>query len=329
MNDFRTVIDIPKGEKELGYDSKIMFMGSCFSENVGSRLAYYKLPVDVNPFGIVYNPVSVANSIRMLIDGKEFQEDDLNFSHDQWFSFFHHSRFSNSNLEECLQNINDRVTFSTQYLKEADFLFVTFGSSWVYELISQGAIVSNCHKLPAREFNRYRLEVDEIVKLYKELLVSLFVFNPKLQVVFTVSPIRHWKDGAHGNQLSKATLLLAVEQLAELFDRVSYFPSYEIVMDELRDYRFYQEDMLHISDAAVNYIWQRFKDVYLASGAHRVMGEVEKVVRAAAHRPFNIQSEEHQKFLRKYLQILNNLERNHPLMDFEKEKTIFLENLCQ
>ena len=303
MNDdlFRTKVNIPRSEYKFGYQKNAMMLGSCFVENIGAKLKSYKYQVDVNPFGVIYNPVSVSNSLRLLMDERELCEDDLNFQNNLWFSFNHHSKFSNTDLSQCLFDINKGIKESSKNLKEADFLFITFGTSWVYELLSSGTIVSNCHKLPAKDFNRYRLNVDEIVSIYKDLLVELLVFNPKIKVIFTVSPIRHWKDGANGNQLSKATLLLAIDQLIELFDQVLYFPSYEIVMDELRDYRFYSEDMIHLSDVALKYIWQRFSDIYITEGSKQVQKQIEKFILAANHRPFNVKSDSHQTFIRSSL----------------------------
>tara|TARA_R110001583_G_scaffold7286_4_gene36319 strand:+ start:4669 stop:5661 length:993 start_codon:yes stop_codon:yes gene_type:complete len=303
MNDdlFRTKVNIPRSEFEFGYQKNAVMMGSCFVENIGSKLKSYKYKVDVNPFGVIYNPVSVCSSLRLLMEERELVEDDLNFHNNLWFSFYHHSKFSNTDLSQCLSDINKGIRESSKNLKESDFLFVTFGTSWVYELLSSGTIVSNCHKLPAKDFNRYRLNVDEIVSIYKDLLVELLIFNPKIKIVFTMSPIRHWKDGANGNQLSKATLLLAIDQLTELFDQVSYFPSYEIVMDELRDYRFYSEDMLHMSDVAVKYIWQRFSETYIDEESRQSQKQVEKFTLAANHRPFNVNSDSHQIFIKSSL----------------------------
>jgi len=320
MNDelFRTKVNIPKSDFDFGYKKKAMLMGSCFVENIGARLSSYKYPVDVNPFGVIYNPVSVCSSLRLLMEEREFVEDDLNFHNKLWFSFYHHSKFSNTDSSQCLSDINNGIKESSKELKEADFLFITFGTSWVYELISSGKIVSNCHKLPAKDFNRYRLNVDEIVSIYKDLIVELLVFNPNIKLVFTVSPIRHWKDGAHGNQLSKSTLLLAVEQLVELFDQVSYFPSYEIVMDELRDYRFYSEDMLHISNAAIKYIWQRFADTFLSEESKRIQKQVDKFVLASNHRPFNVNSDSHQTFIKSSLAKLYEFSKVNPTINMSE-----------
>jgi len=320
MNDdlFRTKVNIPSSEFNFGYQKNAVMMGSCFVENIGSKLKSSKYQVDVNPFGVIYNPVSVCSSLRLLMEERDFVEDDLNFHNKLWFSFYHHSRFSNADLSQCLSDINEGIKEGSKNLKEADFLFITFGTSWVYELLSSGNIVSNCHKLPAKDFNRYRLNVDEIVSIYKDLLVELLVFNPNLKVVFTVSPIRHWKDGAHGNQLSKATLLLAVDQLTELFDQVSYFPSFEIVMDELRDYRFYSEDMLHMSDVAIKYIWQRFYDTYLSEESKQIQKQVEKFILAANHRPFNVNSDSHQTFIKSSLAKLHEFSRVNPTINMDE-----------
>jgi len=319
MNDdlFRTKVNIPRSGFDFEYQKKAMMIGSCFVENIGSKLKSNKYQVDVNPFGVIYNPVSVCSSLRLLMEERELIEDDLNFHNNLWFSFYHHSKFSNIDLSQCLFDINKGIKESSKNLKEADYLFVTFGTSWVYELLSSGIIVSNCHKLPAKDFNRYRLNVDEIVSIYKDLLVELLVFNPNIKIVFTVSPIRHWKDGAHGNQLSKATLLLAVDQLTELFDQVSYFPSYEIVMDELRDYRFYSEDMLHMSDVAIKYIWQRFSDTYLSEESKQIQKQVAKFILAANHRPFNVSSDSHQSFIKSSLFKIHEFLSINPTVDMD------------
>ena len=329
MNDdlFRTKVNIPRSEFEFGYQKNVVMMGSCFVENIGSKLKLNKYQVDVNPFGVIYNPVSVCNSLRLLMEEEELVEDDLNFHNKLWFSFYHHSKFSNTDLSQCLADINKGIKESSKNLKEADFLFITFGTAWVYELLSSGNIVSNCHKLPAKDFNRYRLNVDEIVSIYKDLLVELLVFNPKIKIVFTVSPIRHWKDGAHGNQLSKATLLLAVNQLTDLFDQVSYFPSYEIVMDELRDYRFYSEDMLHMSDVAVKYIWQRFSETYITEESRQIQKEVEKFILASNHRPFNVDSDSHQTFIKSSLSKIHEFLRMNPSINLDDVITNLERNL--
>nr|WP_320117509.1 GSCFA domain-containing protein [uncultured Marinifilum sp.] len=327
MDQFRTQIEIPKSDFKISYHSKILMLGSCFVENIGSILNKNKFNISVNPFGIVYNPFSVANCIKFLIENKIFTEENLNFANNLYFSYYHHGSFSNNKLEDCLENINSKRQSASLDLAGADILCITFGTSWVYELIDSGLVVSNCHKQLASSFHRYRLNVDEIVKLYKELILSLSLFNPHLKIIFTISPIRHWKDGANGNQLSKATLLLAVEQLVQLFDHVSYFPSYEIVMDELRDYRFYDEDMIHLNSTAVNYIWSRFINTFLDDETLVQMKKIKKIISAAGHRPFNPHSESHQKFLANTYRKMEDLENQIPNLSFDLERRTIQKNL--
>lgn len=327
MDKFRTIIDIPESEFKISYHSKILMLGSCFVENIGDLLVKNKFNARINPFGVIYNPISVGNSLQILIDNKQFTEEDLNFANELYFSYAHHGSFSNQNLDVCLKNINTQMQSASLDLASADILFITFGTAWVYESIDSGKIVSNCHKQPASCFNRYRLEVDEIVRLYKDLILSLSLFNPHLKIVFTVSPIRHWKDGAHGNQLSKSTLLLAVDQLVELFDHVSYFPSYEIVMDELRDYRFYHEDMIHMNSTATNYIWSRFTGTFMNKPTLDYIKKIKKMISAAQHRPFNPDTESHQKFIQKIINEMECLENELPNLSFDIERKLMRENL--
>lgn len=329
MDRFRTVVDIPKSENQINYQTKILMLGSCFVENIGNIMTQNKFNTTVNPFGVIYNPISVANSLKILIENKIFDENDLNFANGLYFSYYHHGSFSNANADECLENMNAKMQSASLDLAGADILFITFGTSWVFELIDSGKVVSNCHKQSAGIFNRYRLEVDEIVKLYKELILSLSLFNPHLKIVFTLSPIRHWKDGAHANQLSKSTLLLAIDHMVQLFDQVSYFPSYEIVMDELRDYRFYHEDMIHMNTASVNYIWSRFEDTFMHKETLDQMKKIKKLILAAKHRPFNPNSESHQKFVSTTLNNMEDLENQFLNLSFDVERTLMRKNLLE
>lgn len=328
---FFTEIQIPEFPFKLDYSGKMMLMGSCFSESIGQKLLDLKFGVDLNPFGILYNPESIANSLKILMDRRLFAPEDLFFDQGIWNSFYHHSRFSDVNREVALANINKRILASHEFLKTADFLAVTFGTAWVYELRQTGLVVSNCHKIPAKEFKRYRLEVVEVVEKWRVLLDTLWQFNPSLKIIFTVSPIRHWKDGAMENQLSKSTLLLAIDQIRRGFGdgQISYFPSYEIVMDELRDYRFYGEDMLHLSPVAVDHIFAKFEQTAIAPEALKTALQVTKIMRALQHRPFNRQSDEYRKFLKASLDEIARLEKANPLLDLSSEKTHFINELNQ
>jgi len=322
---FFTEIEIPEFPNQMDYSKSMMLFGSCFSENIGQKLIDLKFDVDMNPFGILYNPESIANSLRILLEKSVFTEDDLFQDQGLWNSFYYHSRFSDVNQEATLEKINNRITLSHEFLKKADFLVVTFGTAWVYELKKTGQIVSNCHKIPAAEFKRFRLGVSEITNVYRELLEQIWKINPNLKVIFTVSPIRHWKDGAVENQLSKATLLLAIDQLIKGFgdQGCAYFPSYEMMMDELRDYRFYAEDMLHISPVAVDYIFERFSKVMITKESMDVSKRVMKLRRAFEHRPVNPNTAEFKEFIQQILFQINQLTNQFPNLDFTQERNYF------
>lgn len=328
MEIFRTPVPVPASDKKIDYSSRIMFMGSCFSEYMGQNLENARFSIDNNPFGIVYNPLSVKQQLERLIHGKGYVEDDLFLHQGTWRSFEHHSRFSDADKSGCLNKINDRFTVSKEFLKTADFLFLTFGTSWVYYLKSTGQVVSNCHKVPDKEFTRKMAAVDEIVTAYEKLIPAILKFNPNLTIVFTVSPIRHWKDGAHGNQLSKSVLLLSFDALTQKYPQTFYFPSYEIVMDELRDYRFYAEDMLHPSQVAINYIWDKFKECFMEPSIVSAMREIEQVVKAANHRPLIPGDPAYVVFAKKNYEKILHFKQQYAI-NLDKEEQFFRAVLAQ
>jgi hypothetical protein len=219
--------------------------------------------------------------------------------------------------------MNDDIIAGHEMLKKADFLFITLGTAWVYEFIETGKIVSNCHKLPANLFHRYRLNVDEVIDVLSGTIKKIKKLNPELRIVFTVSPVRHWKDGAHGNQLSKSVLLLAIDELESRFTNVSYFPSYELVMDELRDYRFYDEDMLHPSDTAVKFIWEKLNEVYFTDDTKRYVKEVEKIMKARNHRPFNPSGDNYKTLARNMLKKVGDLKKRFPGVELNEYESFF------
>ena len=299
---------------------RLMMLGSCFAENMGSKFSYYKFDVDVNPCGIIYNPLSVANVLRLIVEGKQFEKSDLRQVGGKWVSLYHHGAFSSTDPDECLRRINDRLTKATGELRTLDLLVITWGTAWVYRYTRENIVVSNCHKIPSQEFERSRLSVEDIVKEYLVLIGRLREINPGLRILFTVSPIRHWKDGAHGNQLSKATLLLAIDRLREELQHVYYFPAYEIVLDELRDYRFYADDMLHMSGFTVDYIWERFLYSFISPEVLGLMNQIGRVNKGVAHRPFDPQSEEYHRLVKKMLAEIAMISRSYPMIDFSEEK---------
>ena len=316
----QTKITVAAPDFLIDYNSRLMMLGSCFAENMGSKFSYYKFDVDVNPCGIIYNPLSVANVLRLIVEGKQFEKSDLRQVGGKWVSLYHHGAFSSTDPDECLRRINDRLTKATGELRTLDLLVITWGTAWGYRYTRENIVVSNCHKIPSQEFERSRLSVEDIVKEYLVLIGRLREINPGLRILFTVSPIRHWKDGAHGNQLSKATLLLAIDRLREELQHVYYFPAYEIVLDELRDYRFYADDMLHMSGFTVDYIWERFLYSFISPEVLGLMNQIGRVNKGVAHRPFDPQSEEYHRLVKKMLAEIAMISRSYPMIDFSEEK---------
>ncbi len=331
ISEFQTLVDLPEFPWKTGYQKPNIFMGSCFTENVGNRMAALKYEVDINPFGILYNPASVAHALEFLLQHKKFTKDDL-IQHDGlWHSFFHHSRFSSADADQALENINRRINASSQNLKKADFLFLTFGTAWVYEYLSNRQTVSNCHKIPAKKFRRFRLTVDEISEKYQEIIRKIREINSEVKIIFTVSPIRHWKDGAMENQRSKATLLLAVDQILKKMENENcgYFPAYEIVMDELRDYRFYSEDMIHLTDATVKHIYEKFQSCLIDEKSQKTSEEVQKIINAVNHKPFNKFTKENLLFLKQSLTKVQKLQKEKSYLNLASEEDYFSEQISE
>ena len=294
---FQTKIDIPVPEIRISYEDYIMTLGSCFAENIGNKLKNVYFETDINPFGVLYNPVSISNSIELLLRKKVFTNEDIFEYNSLWQSFLHSSPFTDISAEECLNKMNSRLNFSAEFLQNTQILLITFGTARVFEEKKSGRVVSNCHKLPATDFIRRRLTVEEIVNDYNELIIKLKSVYPTINIIFSVSPIRHWKDGAHENNISKSILIMAIDELQKLNDKVYYFPAFEIQMDELRDYRFYASDMLHPSEVAVDYIWSRFSETYFTDGTQQLKKRLERLVADRNHRPFQPDSIEFKKFL--------------------------------
>ena len=259
--------------------------GSCFTENIASKFLNAGFTIDLNPFGIAYNPASLSHNLNRLFNNNTYTKDDLFKDKNVYHSFSHHSRFSGTDPNEVLKKINSRMEFSSAFLRSANLLIITFGTAYVYRLQSNDEIVSNCHKIPAKFFTYKRLSIEEIVREWSSLINRLREFNPSIRLLFTVSPIRHWKDGAHENQLSKSILLLAVDELLRNHSNCFYFPAYEILLDDLRDYRFYTEDMLHPSSQAVDYIWDIFKESWLDDETLIKAREFENNNKALKHIP--------------------------------------------
>ena len=324
MTRFRTAIELPVGKYKISHKNNMLLAGSCFAGNIGKMLADRKFDISVNPFGVLYNPLSIATMFARIIDGKPFTKDSPElFEHNgKWHSILHHGDFSRNTQDELLDTINDNIAESHRKAKECDTVIVTFGTAYAYIRKSDGIVAGNCHKLPAETFTRRLLSIEEIVGTTAEIVEQFRNINPNIKFIFTVSPIRHLRDGAHDNQKSKATLLLAIDKLTTLFpDNTLYFPAYEIVLDELRDYRFYAEDMVHPSAVAVEYIWECFGKCYFDKETDRLNEEIEAIIRAMEHRPFDMASDGYKKFLKNLLGKIEAIEDKYSYIDFENEKT--------
>ncbi len=311
---FRTEIDIARSDLSWGYENRTVSIGSCFAERIGQRLQNSKFKIENNPLGTLFNPASVADALERIAGGKEVSESDLFLGGDLWSSYDFHGSFSALSAKEAVEKMNSAVRVTNAALQSADRVIITFGTARVYE--KDGRVVANCHKQPSREFVRRELSCEEIVERFDALLKG--ALRDK-QVLFTVSPVRHVADGLVENFRSKATLRVAIEELLRRNDSAYYFPSYEILTDDLRDYRYYAEDMIHPSEVAVEYIWQKFTQAHFTDKAMQTLSCVERICAAAAHRPVNPTSAAHRKFCEDQLSKISAL----PELDFSAEKEHF------
>ncbi|MCX6301469.1 MAG: GSCFA domain-containing protein [Bacteroidia bacterium] len=323
--ELRTTFKIDPSAEKITYDDPVMFIGSCFAISIGKQFETGHLPVMINPSGTVYNPVSVINTLDTILDSKEYTDKDLYNDNGTWLSFNHYTDFSSDNKEEILKNINDRSREARESLSKAKFLFITFGTARVYRWKESGKIVSNCHKIQASQFTHELLAVEDIVNMWTRQLDRLKSLYPRLRVVFTISPVRHWKDGPHGNQVSKSTLFLAVEKLLDHPSHPGYFPAYELVMDDLRDYRFYDNDLLHPSETAVEYLWNSFSDCYFDNETIELWKEIDKIARAVSHRIGTGSSEKIKTFAKSILKRIDSVSAKKPSVNLASERKYFLD----
>lgn len=301
----------------INHHRGVMMIGSCFSDNIGSRLLQDGFDVNINPFGTLYNPASIACGIDDILSCRTFTHTDLMQVNgdNRWHSFSHHSSFSSIDADAMLENINRRLIDAHESLTSASTLIVTFGTAWVYHLASTYKVVANCHKLPSETFERRLMPVDEIVTLWQGVIARLRQANPLITVIFTVSPIRHLRDGAHENQLSKSTLHLAIYQLMRNDAKLLYFPAYEIMNDDLRDYRFYASDMTHPSEVAVDYIYDLFGKSFFDDTTTQVAIECRRLTRRLSHRPMSDDQEAVNRFVTSTQELKDKLLRRYPFLE--------------
>jgi hypothetical protein len=314
---FTTKIPIAKSNAPIDYSSKIVSIGSCFADNIGEKFDFFKFQTTSNPFGIIFNPVSIEKIIDRAVNLIYFTEADLFFYNELWHCYEVHSDLSTDNKEEFVSNLNQILKETNQQLITTTHLIITYGTSWVYKLKSSKSVVANCHKVPQNQFDKEILSVEEIEKSIQNSIDFIRKANLNCNLIFTISPVRHLKDGFIENQLSKAHLITAVQKISiHQLSNIHYFPSYEIVMDELRDYRFYAQDMLHPNSIAIDYIWERFCESTIVEEANSIMQEVESIQKGMAHRPFLPQSISHIKFLKSLNEKAALLKAQFPFMDF-------------
>ena len=312
----QTKIPLKRATKNLiDYQSNILLLGSCFSENIGDKLSYFKFQSTQNPFGILFHPKAIENLITNTSNKKVYSSDDLIYQNEIWHSFDAHSSLSSASENELLNKLNVAISLTYKKIKEASHIIITLGTSWVYRYIETDTIVANCHKIPQKKFLKELLSVSEISESLARSISLIKSLNSDAAVIFTVSPVRHLKDGFIENTQSKSHLIAAIHTLVNEQD-VSYFPSYEIMMDELRDYRFYAEDMIHPNKTAINYIWRKFIDTWFSEETKSIMKEIDEIQKGLLHRPFHEDSKLHQQFLLKLEQKKSSLQERLPFINF-------------
>lgn len=324
---FQIPINIKPIEPGISYRDNILLTGSCFTEHIGSNLQNVKFNILQNPNGILFDPLSVCNSLISYMENKYYTSDDLFYLNEAWHSWAHHSRFSSPEKEICLKNINISQGAAHQYLKKCDWLIITLGSSFSYKLKEERFAVANCHKAPAQSFDKHLNTIEESITAFDGMLYRLFKFNTKIKVLFTVSPVRHIRDGILENNRSKARLIETVHHLVHKFDKIHYFPSYELLIDVLRDYRFYDIDLVHPNYAATQFILEKFSNTLMDKETQDLMATIRKIVIAKNHLPFNPSSTQHKKFLATFYEQTFLLSKQYPFINFEEELKYFNQNL--
>ncbi len=311
---FTTKIPVEKSDFPIDYDSKILLLGSCFAENIGKKFEYFKFQSTTNPFGIIFNVVSLEKLIRRAIENRKFTENDIFYHNELWHCYEVHSELSNSNKNTFLNSLNELINSTSQQLNDSTHIIITLGTSWVYRNLESNEIVANCHKVPQKNFTKELLSISQTEESLQNIVSLIHSVNPNCNFIFTVSPVRHIKDGFVENTLSKAYLIAAIH--SHNLQAITYFPSYEIMMDELRDYRFYAQDMLHPNQVAIDYIWEQFVASAVTEESKAIMTEVAIIQKSLAHKPFNPNSESHLKFKTQLDIKIKAIQNQHPIIKF-------------
>jgi lysophospholipase L1-like esterase len=316
----QTILPLHFEKKRIDYQNALFLLGSCFVENIGGKLKYYQFQTLQNPFGILFHSIAIENLIVRAIEEKGYSDADVFYYKERWHCFDAHSDLSDPSKENLLSNLNSALLNTRNQLGKASHIIITLGTAWVYKDVKAQKRVANCHKLPQKQFTKELLTESEIEESIKRIIKKIRKVNESASVIFTISPVRHLKDGFVENQRSKANLISAVGKIMESASsnkNLYYFPAYEIMLDELRDYRFYAEDMVHPNNLAIDYIWEKFKGVWISEKADLVMNEVQEIQKGLAHRPFNKEAEQHQLFLKSLEEKISRLKKEHPFMNFD------------
>lgn len=313
----QTEIILKPEQNLIDYSSRILLLGSCFSENIGSKLEFYKFQNTINPFGIIFNPVSLEKLILRAVDDEKFTEKDIFSINGYWHCFEVHSLLTSEDKNQFLSLLNSKLEELKNEIESATHIFFTFGTAWVYEHLEMNEIVANCHKVPQKQFHKKLLDVETIHKSIGGISKSIQKLNSEVTIVHTVSPVRHIKDGFVENSLSKAHLLTGVHKAVATQENQFYFPSYEIMMDELRDYRFYKDDMLHPNKTAIEIIWEKFNQAWISENTKQLQKEIANIQAGLQHRPFNIESEEYKTFRKKLQEKISDIENRFPQIHFK------------
>lgn len=329
--DFMLDINLKPLPEPITYQDRIMLMGSCFTEHIGHALGELKFQVLQNPNGILFGPDSVCRSLRWYMDNRELNGADLFQLNEVWHSWMHHSRFSNTEAAKALEGMNQARQQAHDFLKTAKWLIITLGSSYSYRLTNAAdrasealhAGVANCHRAPAAWFSKELLEIGDIQSMLSDTLQRLKTFNPDLSIIFTISPVRHIRDGVVENNRSKARLIEVVNQLTALNDHTHYFPAYELVIDVLRDYRFYDIDLVHPNYAATEFVLEKFANTCIDEPGRQLMQEVKKIMIARRHKPFQPDTNAHRKFLADHAEKVKVMMEKYPFLDLQEEKEYF------
>ncbi len=315
----QTKIPLIKAGNQIDYNSQLLLLGSCFSENIGAKLNYFKFQTLQNSFGILFHPSAIENLVTRAIKKDYYTEEELFFLNERWHCYDAHSSLSDVHKERLLENLNAQLVQTEEQLSKATHISITLGTAWVYRRKETGKTVANCHKVPQKEFDKRLLTVAEIASSLQCTVSQIQNINKNAQVIVTISPVRHLKDGFVENQRSKSHLITAVHQLLEVSHlgvKGFYFPAYELIMDELRDYRFYERDMVHPNQLAIDYIWEKFVGVWISVDTKETMKKVEEVQKGTQHRPFDPNSGGHQKFQNSLQQKIDDIKKAFPFMEF-------------